>query len=147
MPNASKPFKKLQDGFLAQTDSLPESAAARDISAYLERIHEASRRLRSNTERITHLEGLLFSLKKRQDETYGQLESSRKLAAHLEQGLATQTNRAIKAEALALSAVNHAKQRDQALADANAKLDALTEAIDACLDKGDPVPPQLRVAA
>jgi chromosome segregation ATPase len=151
MPNASKPFMRPLEGFLARIPSHEIASeavgSAPDISGYLNRIEHASRTLVSSMARVLELEELLYALKKRQDETNDQLEASRKLSAELEQGLANQTNRATRAEALASSAANHAKQLDQALADANSKLDALTGALDAAFSEPVSLSPQLKAAA
>jgi chromosome segregation ATPase len=151
MTNASKPFKRPQEGFLARIGS-PEVASRvvapiRDISAYLDRIEQASRTLVSSAERVRELEELLYGLKKRQDETNAQLDASRRLAAELEQEVAAQVIRATGAEALALSAANHAKQFEQALRDANSKLDTLTGALDAAFSEGASALTPLRAAA
>ncbi|MEA2839441.1 MAG: hypothetical protein QOF41_771 [Methylobacteriaceae bacterium] len=151
MTDASKPFKRPQEGFLARIGS-PEIASrvvgpTRDISAYLDRIEQASRTLVSNAERVQELEELLYGFKKRQDEANAQLEASRKLAAELEREVAAQTIRATEAESLALSAANQAKRFEQALRDANSKLDTLTGALDAAFSEGASAPAPLRAAA
>jgi methyl-accepting chemotaxis protein len=151
MTNASKPFKRPQEGFLARIGS-PEIASrvvgpTRDISAYLDRIEQASRTLVANAERVQELEELLYGLKKRQDETNAELEASRKLAAELEREVAAQTIRATEAESLASSAANQAKRSEQALRDANSKLDTLTGALDAAFSEGASAPAPLRAAA
>jgi hypothetical protein len=73
--NASKLSSRTREGFLARS---PSSAAApvRHISAYLDRIEEAS--LAFSTERVLELEELLNVFKKRHDERSLQLEASRK---------------------------------------------------------------------
>jgi predicted transcriptional regulator len=153
-----KQFRALHEGILSEITRRPDQQkvvsapstkperADPDLSIYLTRIERASRILESQAARVRELEDTVYDLKRQQVTVEAQLNEANQRCVEVEQELAAEKNRTIRAEALALAADNRAKEQGEAASVAKSKFEALTLAIEEAF-KGMAEAPPLRDAA
>jgi chromosome segregation ATPase len=141
-------FRKLHEGIVreinrapASQESGPDGSAqharpdggmviSRDIAPFVARVQNVARALEQTKTHARELEIAVDHLQQRQTELEGNLNDAAYRNAQLEESLAAERNRAARAQAMAGQAAKRIQELEAALADANARADALTTAIE-----------------
>jgi len=129
---------------LAEASSEP---AAPDVAKYISRIARAKDLLQASSSRVRELEEALYDLKQQHVIVSADLADSKRRSADLEQHLAAEKNKTVRAETLAAVAVKRAKELDQALVDSSKRLETLTVAIESSFANLSEVPSHTLQAA
>ena len=130
----------------SQSASKPEAApVSADIASYLARVERAAQLLEQSRSHARDLEALVQDLQQRQIELENGFEELERRNKELEESSAAERNRATRAHSIASQATKRVQEMERALADANARADALTSAIEKAF--GDVIDPSEAVAA
>jgi chromosome segregation ATPase len=108
-----------------------------DLASRLARIERVGEILKQAGTHAREMEELVNNLQGRQMELETALEQATSRIAELEENLSTERNRATRAHAVANQATQRLRGHEKALADANARADALASAIDKALEGAD----------
>jgi len=120
---------------LASTAATPEgsdkpSPVSLDLSGPLARIQNTRNFIEACDYRIRELDELLSNSEDREANTAAQLSRAQQQIVGLEQALAAETDRAVRAETLAERITRRAEELDMATSDAHQKLETLATALE-----------------
>jgi chromosome segregation ATPase len=140
-------FRKLHEGIVREINRAPSAqegapeaspqhsnvegvATARDIAPYLARVGSVARMLEQTKSHAREMEIAVDHLQQRQMELEANLNEAAYRNSQLEESVAAERNRAARAQTLAGEAAKRIQELEAALAEANARADALTSAIE-----------------
>jgi predicted RNase H-like nuclease (RuvC/YqgF family) len=135
-------FRKLHEGIVREINRAPapqESGAhaksegiavSRDIAPYLACVESVAKMLEQTKSHARDMEAAVDDLQRRQTELETSLNGAKYRNTQLEESFAAERNRAARAQTVAGQAAKRIQELEAALADANARADALTSAIE-----------------
>jgi predicted RNase H-like nuclease (RuvC/YqgF family) len=140
-------FRKLHEGIVKEINRAPapqESGAqglpqhakpegiavSRDIAPYLACVESVAKMLEQTKSHARDMEAVVDDLQQRQMELETSLDEAKYRNTQLEESFAAERNRAARAQTVAGQAAKRIQELEAALADANARADALTSAIE-----------------
>jgi chromosome segregation ATPase len=130
-PESSRPLLGRLASTVATLEASDKSSPASfDVSGPLTRIQNTRNFIEACEYRIRELDELLSNSEDREANTAAQLSRAQQQIVDLEQALAAETDRAVRAETLAERVTRRAEELDIACSDAHQKLETLATALE-----------------